>query len=46
MGGTKKRRGEAKILKRGDKLGQGVGALKKGSVFDHFLGLALIWLNV
>ena len=29
-GGPKKRGGEIKILKKGGKLGQGVGALKKG----------------
>ena len=29
-GGTKKRGGETKILKRDGKLGQGVGALKRG----------------
>ena len=30
MGGTEKKMGETKILKKGDKLGQGVGALKRG----------------
>ena len=30
MGGTEKSGGETNILKRGDKLGQGMGALKKG----------------
>ena len=30
-GGTEKRGGEIKILKRGVKLGQGVGALKRGT---------------
>ena len=29
-GGTEKREGETKILKRKGKLGQGVGALKRG----------------
>ena len=29
---TEKRGGETKILKRGDKLGQGVGALKRGEL--------------
>ena len=29
-GGTKKKGGETKILKSGDKLGQGLGALKRG----------------
>ena len=28
-GGTKKRKGETEILKRGRKLGQGVGAIKR-----------------
>ena len=31
-GRTEKRGGETKILKRGDKLGQGVGALKRGEL--------------
>ena len=31
-GGTKKRGGDANILKRGGKLGQGVGALIKGGL--------------
>ena len=30
MGGTEKRAGQTNILKRRGKLGQGVGALKKG----------------
>ena len=30
-GGTGKRGGETKILRRGSKLGQGVGALKRGA---------------
>ena len=29
-GGTEKREGETNILKRGNKLGQGLGALKRG----------------
>ena len=29
-GGTEKRGGETKVLKRGSKLGQGVSALKRG----------------
>ena len=31
-GGTEKREGGTKILKKGGKLGQGVGALKRGRV--------------
>ena len=35
-GATEKRRWETKILKRGGKLGQGVGALKKGVLEPPF----------
>ena len=31
VGGTEKSGGETNILKRGDKLGQGMGALKRGA---------------
>ena len=39
--GTEKRGGETKILKRGNKLGQGVGALKRGGLESPYE----LWLN-
>ena len=41
MGGIEKRLGEAKILKRGGKLGQGMGASKKGDLEPPYE----LWMN-
>ena len=46
-GGTEKKEGETKILKRGGKLGQGVGALKKigGAGTPLRTMMQLFWFN-